>query len=83
MLRDYPDLVAKALNLEEMAKDSFKSIKGLGRSFSWAEVMEEIEGAVEMGATWEEAGIAVCDCRKRCGPLKRGRRDIAKGMEAK
>jgi hypothetical protein len=36
----YPDLMATALELEDSARPGFRSIKGLGRRFSWREFIE-------------------------------------------
>jgi hypothetical protein len=39
MKRTHPDLLKRALELEENAKESFTAIKGLGRNYSWAELV--------------------------------------------
>lgn len=47
LAREHPDLVAKALEIEDAARPNLVTVKGLGRSFSWREYLagQTTEGA--------------------------------------
>ena len=46
----HPALYARALAMEDNAMDNLKSVKGLGRRFSWREYSTTKEPAVEMAS---------------------------------
>ena len=45
-----PELFAKAVALEENAKDNLITVKGLGRNYAWKDLIE-----------WEESQISMCE----------------------
>ena len=47
----HPDLLKRALAIEENAKESFTSIKGLGRNYSWAELIKADDAQMKMFST--------------------------------
>lgn len=36
---DHPDLLARALRIEENARPKLRTVKGLGRSFAWSDFL--------------------------------------------
>jgi hypothetical protein len=52
LAKRYPDLAEKALFMEENAKEKFP--KGLGRGYSWKDIIEEDERASKLAKLWDE-----------------------------
>ena len=48
MAKTHPDLIKRALALEENAKASFTAIKGLGRNWSWKELIDSDNAQIKM-----------------------------------
>ena len=48
----YPELMQKALEMEDNAKEKFP--KGLGRGFSWKELLEENERVSKLATLFDE-----------------------------
>ena len=46
---DYPDLFQRAVDLEHNAADSLKTVKGLGRNWSWESYHDEAMKIKEFG----------------------------------
>jgi hypothetical protein len=66
-LRDsYPDLYERAIKIEKQAKfNQSKSLKGLGRSWNWGEVMKREEAQMNLfdESSWEDLkGVQTCGC---------------------
>lgn len=40
LAKNHPDLMAKALEIEDRAKPNLRNVKGLGRDFSWRDLLE-------------------------------------------
>jgi hypothetical protein len=48
LAKTHPDLIERALAMEENAKESFTSIKGLGRNYSWKELIAADNAQMKM-----------------------------------
>jgi hypothetical protein len=48
MAKTHPDLIKRALALEENAKASFTAIRGLGRNYSWKELIDSDNAQMKM-----------------------------------
>jgi hypothetical protein len=51
-----PELFARAVALEENAKDNLLTVKGLGRNYAWKDLIE-----------WEESQIGICEYYEESG----------------
>ena len=49
--KTHPDLIIRALAMEENAKASFTAIKGLGRNYSWKELIDADDAQMKMFTT--------------------------------
>lgn len=59
--RDYPELYARAIAIEDNAQEQLVSVKGLGRSFSWKNYMNWEDNQYSMCPFFEENDIP-CSC---------------------
>jgi hypothetical protein len=62
--REYPDLFQKAIALEDHSKSTRKSVRGLGRNWSWTEVGQQAEdqGVFEFMDDMMGADMKGCGC---------------------
>ena len=62
-LRDqYPELLARALAMEDNAKETLLTVKGLGRRFSWREFIEQLKQDPQAACKWEGDVETPCGC---------------------
>jgi hypothetical protein len=54
LAREHPELMKRALALEDNALANLTSVKGLGRKFAWRDVLNEAEPESEKNETTEE-----------------------------
>lgn len=59
--REYPELYARAIAIEDNAQESLVKVKGLGRNWSWKTYMEAEDAQLTMCEFLEENDIA-CEC---------------------
>ena len=62
-LRDeHPDLLARALAMEDHAKENLVTVKGLGRRFNWREFIESLQKGDPEACKWEGDVETPCGC---------------------
>jgi len=62
-LRDeHPDLLERALALEDNAKENLVTVKGLGRRFNWREFIESLKEDPNAACKWEGDVETPCGC---------------------
>lgn len=62
-LRDeHPDLLERALFMEDNAKENLVSVKGLGRRFNWREFIESLSKNEPQACKWEGDVETPCGC---------------------
>lgn len=62
-LRDqYPELLARALQMEDNAKENLLTVKGLGRRFNWREFIEQLKADPKAACKWEGDVETPCGC---------------------
>lgn len=72
LMVQYPDLASRAAAMEDNASGSFKVIKGLGRHWSWTDVMNAAQDKIDLGENAQAVGLDLCNCRG-CARVKRAR----------
>ena len=62
-LRDeHPDLLARALAMEDNAKENLQSVKGLGRRFNWRDFIEKLQKGDAKACEWDGDVETPCGC---------------------
>ena len=62
-LRDeHPDLLARALAMEDHAKENLVTVKGLGRRFNWRQFIESLQKGDTDACKWEGDVETPCGC---------------------
>lgn len=59
--RNYPELFARAIAIEDNARDQLVKVKGLGRSYAWKDYMEWEDSQISFCQFYEENDIP-CSC---------------------
>lgn len=59
--RNYPELFARAITIEENARDQLVKVKGLGRNYAWKDYMEWEDSQISFCQYYEENDIP-CSC---------------------
>ena len=60
--RRHPDLLKRALRIEKNAAENLFSVKGLGRSFAWHDVVYGKKDQVKMCGIFDEEPDTPCEC---------------------
>ena len=61
LMRNHPELLERALKIENNAKDNLITVKGLGRSYAWEDFIKNIESQIEMCIEYDD-GTMPCGC---------------------
>jgi hypothetical protein len=61
LYKKYPDLLQRALAIEDNARPNLLTVKGLGRDWAWRDLIEDREGAYRMCGMDDGIGIP-CGC---------------------
>lgn len=59
--RDYPELLKRAIAIEENAKENLITVKGLGRDFSWKNFIDNYNVQGKMCIAYDD-GVMPCGC---------------------
>lgn len=63
MLRDmYPDLLRRAIAIEENAQETLRTIKGLGRDYAWHDLIYGTKDQVKMCGAFDPDPSMPCEC---------------------
>jgi hypothetical protein len=62
LAQEHPDLLARALALEDNAKENLETVKGLGRRFNWREFIESLKRGDPKACQWEGDVETPCGC---------------------
>ena len=60
--KDYPELLERALQMEDNAKENLVTVKGLGRRFNWREFIEALKSGDPKANKWEGDVEMPCGC---------------------
>jgi hypothetical protein len=59
--RKHPDLLKRAIDIEQNAKENLITVKGLGRDYSWEKFIEGVESQIGMCFLYEDDNVP-CGC---------------------
>jgi len=59
--RMYPELLERALAIEDNAQETLETVKGLGRSYAWRDFINGVESQIEMCIAYGD-GTMPCGC---------------------
>ena len=60
--QEYPELLERALQMEDNAKDNLVTVKGLGRRFNWREFIEAHKRGDARACKWDGDVETPCGC---------------------
>lgn len=61
LMRNHPELLDRALQIENNAKENLLTVKGLGRNYAWADFVKNAESQIEMCIEYDD-GTMPCGC---------------------
>lgn len=62
LYRDHPDLFARAVAIEQSARDNLLTVKGLGRTWTWADMIKNESAQIGICEAFDEDSAMPCGC---------------------